>query len=147
MSFAKHYSNFNNTPVFSKVFENIFGRDVLTDFISKEIYTMAPANIVETETEFRIDLLAAGFQKEDFKVHVIENQLVIAALVKKDTEEHKFVRKEFSQTDFKRAFTLPNSVKLDSMEAKYSNGVLSVTIPKIVIAPYQEEAGISIEIL
>jgi HSP20 family protein len=149
MSFAKHYSNFHNTPVFSNVLENIFGRDVLTDFIGREIYNMPPANIIETATQFRIDLLAAGFQKEDFKVQIIENQLVIGAVSEKNKEEkaHKFVSKEFSQIDFKRAFTLPNSVQFENMEAKYSNGVLSVTIPKMVITPYKEEEGILVDIL
>ena len=149
MSFVKHYSNFQNMPVFSNVLENLFGRDVLTDFIGKEIYNMPPANIVETDSIFRLDLLAAGFQKEDFKVHIIENQLVIAVEIEKTEAEktQKYVRKEFSQINFKRAFTLPNSIKAESIEAKYSNGILSISIPKMVIPPYTEEKGIAIEIL
>ncbi len=150
MSFVKHYSNFHNTPVFSNVLENLFGRDVITNFIGKEIYNMPPANIVETKTYFRVDLLAAGFQKDNFKVQVIENQLVISVATEKDevaSPKEKFVRQEFSQIEFKRAFTLPNSVQLENMEAKYSNGVLSITIPKMVIKPYNEEKGISVEIL
>lgn len=149
MSFVKHYSNFHNAPVFSNVFENILGRDVLTDLIGKEIYNMPPANIVENATSFRVDLLAAGFEKENFKVQIIGNQLVISAAAQKTEEENtpKFVRKEFSQNTFKRAFTLPNSVQVEGIEAKYHNGVLSVTIPKMVINPYKEEKGISVEIL
>lgn len=149
MSFVKHYSNFQNKPVFSNVLENLFGRDVITNFIGKEIYNMPPANIVETKTYFRVDLLAAGFQKDNFKVQVIENQLVISVATETDetVPKERFVRQEFSQIDFKRAFTLPNSVQLENMEAKYSNGVLSITIPKMVIRPYNEEKGISVEIL
>jgi HSP20 family protein len=149
MSFAKHYSNFHNTPVFTNVLENLFGRDVLTDLIGKEIYNMPPANIVENETSFRVNLLAAGFEKENFKVQVLGNQLVITGTAENVTEENteKFIRKEFSQNEFKRAFTLPNSVQIEGIDAKYHNGVLSITIPKIVINPYKEEKGISIEIL
>ncbi len=151
MSFVKHYSNFSNTPVLTNLVENFLGKEFLTDFsafIGNETFVMPSANIVETATHFRIDLFAAGLQKSNFKVQVEGNQLTIFVVADQKTadETEKYVRREVVYGNFQRAFTLPNSVQAEKSEAKYTDGVLSVTVPKIISVD-KDEKGIEVEIL
>ena len=46
------------------------------------------------------------------------------------TEGEKFTRKEFKYANFKRTFTLPDTVDTGKIEANYENGILNITIPK-----------------
>ncbi|MFY7787615.1 MAG: Hsp20/alpha crystallin family protein [Thermoflexibacteraceae bacterium] len=133
MSFIKHYSNFNNAPVFSNLLENFF-----PEFLAagRDVYGNAPlVNIFETAEYFRLDVAAAGLKKENFKVQVQNNELIIEAQDAENVEDstEKVLRREFGYNGFRRAFTLPNSVQIDRIEAKYHNGILSVFVPKLVI--------------
>ena len=41
-----------------------------------------------------------------------------------------YTRREFSLRSFKRAFTLPDSVDVDKIDAAYVDGILKFTLPK-----------------
>lgn len=95
--------------------------------------TIAPVNIKETENGYTVELMAPGMAKEDFNLEVENDLLTISASVKTENteqEEGKFTRKEFGLTSFKRAFTLPETVNADSINAAYENGILSIALPK-----------------
>jgi HSP20 family protein len=97
--------------------------------------TNVPAvNIKETDTSFGIELAAPGKNKEDFNIEIDHNVLTISSEEKTEKEEKsnegKYTRKEFSYASFRRAFTLPDTVNTDSINATYENGVLHVALPK-----------------
>lgn len=97
--------------------------------------TNVPAvNIKETDTSFGIELAAPGKNKEDFNIEIDHNVLTISSEEKTEKEEKsnegKYTRKEFSYASFRRAFTLPETVNTDSINASYENGVLHVALPK-----------------
>ena len=48
----------------------------------------------------------------------------------KDAREANYHRIERSYGAFQRTFTLPSGVKSDKIEAAYTDGILSVTLPK-----------------
>ena len=62
--------------------------------------------------------------------------LTISAEVKSEisTENEvnkvKYTRKEFSLSAFKRAFTLPETINTEKIEASYEGGILSFKLPK-----------------
>lgn len=91
-------------------------------------------NIKETDANFGIELAAPGKVKEDFNIEIDHNVLTISSEEKTEKEENdnqgKYTRREFSYSPFRRAFTLPESVNADSINATYENGVLHVTLPK-----------------
>lgn len=97
--------------------------------------TNVPAvNIKETDTSFGIELAAPGKNKEDFNIEIDHNVLTISSEEKTEKEEKsnegKYTRKEFSYASFRRAFTLPETVNTDSINATYENGVLHVALLK-----------------
>lgn len=89
-------------------------------------------NIKETDTNFGIELAAPGKTKEDFNIEIDHNVLTISSEEKSEKEETqgKYTRKEFNYSSFRRAFTLPETVNTDSINAIYENGVLHVSLPK-----------------
>ena len=94
--------------------------------------TVPAVNIKETDTAFHLDLAAPGKQKSDFEVEIDDNVLSISSKTseeKKCTAE-KYTRMEYSYNSFRRTFTIPDSVNLTKIEANYSEGILSVILPK-----------------
>lgn len=93
----------------------------------------APAvNIKESETGFELVLSVPGRKKEDFNLEVDKLVLTISnELEKTELEEGvKFTRKEFALESFKRAFTLPDTINIEGIDASYEDGILRVVLPK-----------------
>jgi HSP20 family protein len=91
-----------------------------------------PANITETKTEFILELSAPGLKREDFNVEINDGILTISSEKKEESKEEKegYTRREFSYNSFQRSFQLPDNVIEESINAKYDNGLLKVSIPK-----------------
>jgi HSP20 family protein len=101
---------------------------------------MPAVNIKESKNDFKLELSAPGFSKNDFKVKVEDDVMTISAEKKEEKEEknERYARREFYHNAFSRSFTLPSSVKSEKVEAHYENGILQLVIPK------KEEAKASV---
>lgn len=74
-----------------------------------------------------------GVKKEDIKIEVHGNQLVISGERQREVKEkdgEATLRHERLHGKFERTFTLPSSINADKIEAHYEDGVLSVVLPK-----------------
>lgn len=91
-----------------------------------------PVNIKETETAFNVELVAPGLKKEDFNIEVDKGLLTISSEAKAENvqEDGKYTRREYIHTSFKRAFTLPETVNEEGINANYADGILTLTLPK-----------------
>lgn len=89
-------------------------------------------NIAEKVQSFVIEVSAAGFKKEDFKIVAEDGTLRISAEHKEETsqEDKTYNRREFRYGSFTRSFTLPENVKPEAIQAQYENGILAINIPK-----------------
>jgi HSP20 family protein len=100
----------------------------------KEFASYVPSvNISEDEKNWNIEVSAAGFSKEDFKIKLENESLVISAEHKKENNESakNYTRREFRKGSFSRSFTLPKGkVNEDGISATYENGILNLSIPK-----------------
>jgi HSP20 family protein len=91
-----------------------------------------PVNVKESETEYKLDVVAPGVAKEDFKLQINDKSLTIS-FEQKETEqkeEDKWLRKEYKVRSFKRTFTLGDKVDTDKITATYQNGILELILPK-----------------
>lgn len=89
-------------------------------------------NIQESETGFTLELAIPGKQKDDFTIEVNENVLTVS-MEKEDEQKAQagnYTRREFRYTNFKRSFTLPDTVNEDGITAQYEQGILRFSIPK-----------------
>lgn len=120
-----------NQPAFPSFFNDEFFKPF--NHVAKTGWNSLPAvNVKETDAGFELEVAAPGLKKEDFKINLNENRLVISA--KPETQEAettaKYARKEFRYTSFQRAFVLPKSVDGEKIEASYTDGILHVALPK-----------------
>ena len=97
----------------------------------------APAiNVIENEKDYKVEVAAPGMTKEDFNIHLGEdNELVITMEKKNETKEEdkenkKYLRREFSYSKFQQAFVLPEDVEKDKISANVTDGVLTIELPK-----------------
>ncbi len=102
----------------------------------------APAvNVKESDTAYVMDIAAPGLKREDCSVNINdEGNLVVKIESKRETaqgdenqEEPKvrFIRREFSSAKCERTYALPDSVDKDAISAKVSDGILTITMPKV----------------
>ena len=117
------------------IFDEFFTENRL-DVPNYENFSIPAVNIQENLTNFVIELAAPGLKKEKFAIEVEENVLKVSSEDSKEnkTEEtqnsSRFTRKEFSFSNFKRAFTLPDTVNVEEISATYEDGVLRIALPK-----------------
>ena len=93
-----------------------------------------PVNVRETEHQYQVDVIAPGCRKEEFKIQVQANELVISfnhnEEKKEENEKAGWVRNEYVQRSFTRSFTLDDTVDTQNITATYRDGILQVTLPK-----------------
>lgn len=138
MLFVKR--NQNTIPTLSNVFEDFLSSDFEKYFAPK---TNSPlVNIFENEDNFTLELVIPGFSKDEIELEVKEKVLTIASKEEKkeeqdenDKKEKKYRRKEFYKGSFKRSFELPKNINKNAVEANYTNGILSITLPKLEPKP------------
>ena len=117
---------------------SIFNDFLNNDWLVERRNTTAPAvNIIENDDEYKIEVAAPGMTKEDFKVHINEDNELIILMEKRSEEKdeekrHKgtYLRREFSYTQFQQSLLLPDNVVREKISAKVENGVMSIDIPK-----------------
>lgn len=140
----------NETNWLPSVFDDMFKTDWLGGTTNvNSIGTSIPAvNIMETEDEFSVEVAAPGKTREDFNIELDNDVLTISSEEKKETEttdkKGRYTRKEFSYTNFKRAFSLPDTVDSEKIAASYKDGVLNISLPKKEEAKVQPKRMIEI---
>ncbi len=103
-------------------------------------------NILETKTEFTIQLAAPGLKKEDFRLDFKSGLLTVERVAKEPAENTQghYTHQEFNYDAFQRRFTLPKHITKEDVQATYEQGILSVQILKKVPAK-NEESQIEIQ--
>ena len=102
----------------------------------KKTNATAPAiNVIENDTEYKVEVAAPGMNKEDFNVHVDESGNLVIAMEKKSDNEDKdkkgrYLRREFSYTKFQQTLILPEDVEKDTINACMCDGVLGIELPR-----------------
>lgn len=104
------------------------------------------ANIIENDTDYRVELAAPGLEKKDFKIQVDNGMLIISAEKEEEKEEKnaRLRRREFSYNSLYRSFRLPDNSNPEKIEAKYENGLLRLAIPKMKESKLQQKKQIQI---
>jgi HSP20 family protein len=99
-----------------------------------ELGSFSPrVDISEDERNVYIQAELPGVAKEDVKVTISEDRVLTIRGEKKQerkVEERNFLRVERTFGSFSRSFMLPENVKAEEIDAKFDNGVLTITIPK-----------------
>ena len=131
---------------FPEVFNDFFN----TDFMSKANATAPAINVIETEKEYLVELAAPGMKKEDFDIRINQSGDLNIKMESKREKEDKnekahYLRREFSYTKFEQTLILPDDVERQNIGAKMTDGVLTISIPKVVKAEVETSRIINVE--
>lgn len=123
--------NFNETwmpSIFNDFFEN--------NLMTKANATAPAINVIEDEKCYKVEVAAPGMTKEDFNIHLSDDNLLVISMEKKTENEEKdpsgkkYLRREFSYSKFEQSLVLPDDVEKDRISASVNNGVLDIELPK-----------------
>jgi HSP20 family protein len=89
-------------------------------------------DIVEKDKAYEITAELPGMDEKNIEVKAVNGNLLIKGEKKEEKEEKKkdFYLSERRYGSFERRFQIPEGVDLDKIEANFTKGVLTVTLPK-----------------
>lgn len=123
-----------NVLDFPAMFDDFFRRDLMYPSFMRSGVSTPAVNIVEMDDAFRLEMVAPGMKKQDFNMSVQGDALTISYDHEdnREGERHnwKYTLHEYNYHSFVRTFKLPETVDVDKIKATYSDGILSLTIPK-----------------
>ncbi len=103
-------------------------------------------DIFETNEAIVLKAELPGITAQDISVEVKDNTLTLKGEKKfeKEVKEENYHRVERSYGSFQRAFTLPGTIHPEKVKAKFKDGILEITLPKVEEAkPKQVKVEIS----
>ena len=116
--------------------DNAFN-DFFDDSAMKRMNSTAPAvNVREDETAYIMEVAVPGIKKEFCRVDInndgdlniaIENKMEH----KEENKKERYLRREFSYTNYQQTYSLPDNVNKEGISAKVTDGVLTIQLPKI----------------
>lgn len=89
----------------------------------------AAVNIYKTENSYEMLVFAPGRIREHFHLDVNGNELSVSYTPPEGFPRPEWVLREYSRGGFNRTFTLDESIDKSAITAKYTDGVLQVTLP------------------
>ena len=114
--------------MFEKKFYSTFGND-LDDYINKEL--MPLSHLTEKDAKYILEIDLPFVNKKDISVVLTSQHLVIRAKLEKTCSVSKLGRvAEFNY--FKKTFSLPSGIDFKKISAKFNEGMLRITLPKIL---------------
>lgn len=92
-------------------------------------------NIREEDDSYVLSALVPGLKAEDLNIQVLEDALRIEGEYKRSSpvdklDENEYLLQELPHGSFKRTLRLPAAIDADHVEAKITNGVLTLKLPK-----------------
>jgi len=130
-------------PAFAK-FGHQFYRKFGKGHLAKRFWQFSgsvPINMKENETAYEIEVYAPGYSKEEIKLSVKNDTLLIKGEAKDKPQEFKY--HEFPPKSFEREIPLNNSVIVEEISASFKHGTLFITLPK---TPEAQKPPVKVEI-
>jgi len=86
------------------------------------------ADIRDEEDAFVLTAFAPGLKADDLTINILEDVVSIEGEYKQD--ENEYLMRELPNGKFRRSLRLPAAVNSDKAEAKITDGVLTLRLPK-----------------
>ncbi len=123
--------------LFDSLVPGFFRGAGLVDALWHGDFDFAPSlELEETSKEIRVAAELPGVDEQDIQVSLENDVLTISGEKKqeKDVDQDGWQRSERVYGSFRRSVALPAEVALDKVAAKFKNGVLRITLPKVEAA-------------
>ena len=140
---------------------SIFGENLFDDFMDGFAFPTAnwnyaknTANVMKTDIKendkgYELDVDLPGYKKEDVKAELKDGYLTISAsndnTKEEKDEDGKYIRKERYTGAVSRSFYVGKYVTEEDIHAKFENGILKLSVPKVDAPKVEVNKYISIE--
>jgi HSP20 family protein len=91
-----------------------------------------PMNVTQDDNNFYLRAEVPGIGAKDLSITALRNRVSVSGKreIPQENERVSYHRKERAEGEFSRTVTLPGEVVADRVEARYSDGILALTLPK-----------------
>ena len=115
----------------------------------KHAQNIMKTDIKESDTAYEMDIDLPGFKKEDVSAKLENGYLTITAAKGLDKDEKNdegvYIRRERYTGQCARTFYVGEAVTQEEIKAKFEDGILKVTIPKVEPKKVEDKKYIAIE--
>ena len=115
------------------------------DWAPRHMTTAPAVNVKESDEAFTMEIAAPGLKKEFCSVNINNEGNLVVKIENKSQQEdegnaegekkHHYLRREFSYASYEQAYTLPDEVDKDAINAKVEDGILTINLPKLAPTP------------
>ena len=112
-----------------RVFDAVAGNDSDRDFSAG---VFPPMNVTQDDNNFYLRAEVPGISAKEVSISALRNRVSISGKreIPQENERVSYHRKERAEGEFSRTVTLPGEIAADRVEARYSDGILALTLPK-----------------
>lgn len=100
-------------------------------------------DVREKDDAFELDIELPGYSKDNVKAELKDGFLTVSAVVEKNNDEKdkegRYIRRERYSGSCSRSFYVGETVTEADIKAKFDNGILKITVPKIEAKPEVEQ--------
>ena len=91
-----------------------------------------PMNVTQDNDNFYVRAEVPGMAANELSISALRNRVSISGKreIPREHERVSYHRKERAEGSFNRTLTLPSEVDAERVEARYADGILSLTLPK-----------------
>src|SRR5690349_17287350 len=91
-----------------------------------------PMNITQDDDNFYVRAEVPGMKPNELSISAVRNRVSLAGKreIPREHERVSYHRKERAEGSFNRMVTLPMEVDASRVEARYADGILTLTLPK-----------------
>lgn len=129
-----------------RVFDNFFQRfdNLMPASFGSNALLKPNVDIRENKKNYKVTIEVPGVEESDIKLELQDGTLTVSGEKKyekedKDENTH-FVERSYGS--FRRVLSLPQDIDQDAIDAKFRNGVLTITVPRKQMAKPKEESKV-----
>ena len=135
------------------LFDSLMGDFAFPD-IDRALYGKNAKNLMktdvqETDADYVVDIDLPGFQKDEIRMQLENGNLTVSASKSMDRDEKNengnYVRRERYAGSMSRSFYVGKGVEPKDVSAKFEDGILKLSLPKMEQKQLPESTSIAIE--
>ena len=91
-----------------------------------------PLNVTQDDDNFYLRAELPGIKPEELSISAVRNRVSLAGkrVIQREHERVSYHRKERAEGSFNRTVTLPTEVDEGRVDARYTDGILTIPLPK-----------------
>lgn len=119
-----------------------YADEKINEYKSATVSNLA-VDLVEADDIYYLKVAVPGLSKDEIEIEAGDNDIVINATFKpfieelEDVEDAKVIASELTTGRCSKTVRFENSIEVENIKAKYSTGVVIITIPKLIIPKHK----------